>query len=456
MNVSRLQNWRLVVVIVILIVGLLAAINGFALYQARKAHTEVAMVVATAMKGIELVHRMRADMYKQQRLVDAHILATDTRTMAEAEAKIAEIEADFAEAASAYEPLATYTGEVEIWQRLKDDVAAIQKPLAGALALSRENRDLDARAALSGIEAGLAAIEIDVDDVIRISDKEEARAAARVKGLQNSSFASSIGLQLVAVLLTLSIGLWGTRLVREREDVVQRYALALETRNRDLDAFAGRVAHDLRGPLSTISMAVSVLAKRLPAEATTGGVLERGVAHMEAIIYDLLALSRIGESAARGGVGDPARVVEQVRDDLAARLGSDGVTLQVAVEPAKVQCAEGLLRQAVSNLADNAMKYRRPEAQAEIEIRGRAVGREYELRVSDNGVGMSYDEARQAFDPFFRALRVREQQGTGLGLSIVKRVIEASGGSVAVDSRLGQGTTFVIRLPQASDNARAS
>jgi signal transduction histidine kinase len=69
---------------------------------------------------------------------------------------------------------------------------------------------------------------------------------------------------------------------------------------------------------------------------------------------------------------------------------------------------------------------------------------------------MSYDEARQAFDPFFRALRVREQQGTGLGLSIVKRVIEASGGSVAVDSRLGQGTTFVIRLPQASDNARAS
>jgi signal transduction histidine kinase len=69
---------------------------------------------------------------------------------------------------------------------------------------------------------------------------------------------------------------------------------------------------------------------------------------------------------------------------------------------------------------------------------------------------MSYDEARQAFDPFFRALRVREQKGTGLGLSIVKRVIEASGGSVAVDSRLGQGTTFAVRLPLASDGARVS
>ena len=456
MNVSRLENWRLVVVIVVLIVALLAAINGFALYQARKAHTEIAMVVATAMKSIDLVHRMRADMYKQQRLVDAHIFATDARTMAEAEAKIAQIEADFADAASAYGPLATYPGEAEVWQRLKDDVDVIRKPLARTLALSRENRDIDARATLSGVEAGLAAIEMDVDDVVRISDKEEARAAARVKGLQNSSFASSIGLQLVAVLLTLGVGLWGTRLVRGREDAVSRYALALEMRNRELDAFAGRVAHDLRGPLSTISMSTSVLAKRLPAEASTGAVLQRGVAHMEAIIEDLLALSRIGESTARDGVGDPALVVAQVRDDLAPRLEAEAVTLHLAVEAAKVRCAEGLLRQAVSNLVDNAVKYRRPDVQATIDIVGRVVGKEYELRVSDNGVGMSYDEARQAFDPFFRALRVREQKGTGLGLSIVKRVIEASGGSVAIDSRLGQGTTFIIRSPLASRDVGVS
>jgi signal transduction histidine kinase len=177
---------------------------------------------------------------------------------------------------------------------------------------------------------------------------------------------------------------------------------------------------------------------------------------MEAIIEDLLALSRIGNGTARSGVGDPAVVVAQVRDELATRLASEGVTLHVAAEPAKVQCAEGLLRQVVSNLADNAVKYRRAEGQAEINILGRVVGKEYLLRVADNGVGMSYDEARQAFDPFFRALRVREQPGTGLGLSIVKRVIEASGGSVTVDSQLGQGTTFVIRLPQARDGVRVS
>jgi signal transduction histidine kinase len=448
MNVSRVQNWRVVVVVVAVIVALLAITNGFALYQARKAHIEVELVVDNAMKSIELVHRMRADMYRQQRLVDAHIFASDAATMAQAEAKIAEIETDFAAAVSAYEATA--------WQRLKEDLAAIRKPLAGTLTLSRENRDVEARAALSGVEGRLAAVGIDVDDLVRINDSEAEGSAARIRKLQNSSIAISIGLQFVVVLLTLGIGFWGTRLVREREDAVSRHALALETRNRELDAFAGRVAHDLRGPLGTISMSTSVLTKRLPAETTTAAILQRGVAQMEAIIEDLLALSRVGESAARGGVGDPALVVAQVRDDFAARLGAEGVTLQAAVEPAKVQCAEGLLRQAVSNLADNAVKYRRPEVQAEIEIRGRVVGKEYELRVSDNGVGMSYDEARQAFDPFFRALRVREQKGTGLGLSIVKRVIEASGGSVAVDSRLGQGTTFAVRLPLASDGARVS
>jgi signal transduction histidine kinase len=455
-NVSRLQNWRVVVVLVVVIVALLGLTNGFALYEARKAHVEVELMVDNAMKSIELVHRMRADMYRQQRLVDAHILAADAATMAQAEAKIAEIETDFVAAVSAYELLVSCPSEATAWQRLKEDLAAIRNPLAGTLALSRENRDVEARAALSGVEGRLAAIGIDVDDLVRINDSEAERSAARIKRLQHSSIAVSLGFQFVAALLIVGIGFWGTRLVRAREDEVRRHALALEMRNRDLDAFAGRVAHDLRGPLSTISMSTSVLAKRLPAETTTAAILQRGVAHMETIIDDLLALSRIGESAARGGVGDPVQVAEQVRDDLAARLGAEGVTLQVAVEPAKVQCAEGLLRQAVFNLADNAVKYRRAEVQAEIEIRGHAVGKEYELRVSDNGVGMSYDEARQAFDPFFRALRVREQKGTGLGLSIVKRVIEASGGSVAVDSRLGQGTTFVIRLPQARDGARVS
>ena len=99
--------------------------------------------------------------------------------MVKAEAQIAEIESDFAVASSAYQPLVSCPGEAAAWQRLKEDVAAIQKPLAGTLALSRENRDAEARAALGGVEGRLAAIGIDVDDLVRINDSEAQRSAAR-------------------------------------------------------------------------------------------------------------------------------------------------------------------------------------------------------------------------------------------------------------------------------------
>ena len=127
-------------------------------------------------------------------------------------------------------------------------------------------------------------------------------------------------------------------------------------------------------------------------------------------------------------------------------IDAAAATLELEVEPARVCCGEGLLTEALANLADNALKYRRPDAPPRITISGRGNGRRYELRVADNGIGMSPDERRQAFSPFYRALRDREVHGTGLGLSIVKRIAEANGGEVAVESTLGEGTTFVIRL----------
>ena len=112
-----------------------------------------------------------------------------------------------------------------------------------------------------------------------------------------------------------------------------------------------------------------------------------------------------------------------------------------------MRCPEGLLTEALINLADNALKYRRPDEPPRVKMSGHTVGRRYELRVADNGIGMSLDERRQAFAPFYRAHRDPSAPGSGLGLSIVKRIAEASGGDVAVDSALGVGTTFVMHLP---------
>jgi signal transduction histidine kinase len=105
------------------------------------------------------------------------------------------------------------------------------------------------------------------------------------------------------------------------------------------------------------------------------------------------------------------------------------------------------------NLGENAVKYRRPEVQLLVQIRGRATPNAYELSVSDNGMGMSPSVARQAFQPFFRGKQTASTPGTGLGLSVVKRVIEASGGTVSIDSEPGRGTTFKIQLPLPAGKA---
>jgi signal transduction histidine kinase len=168
---------------------------------------------------------------------------------------------------------------------------------------------------------------------------------------------------------------------------------------------------------------------------------------MEALIKDLLTLSQIGAQGV--GACDPAKVVAMVEEDLQPHLAAESGRLTVGVESACVRVSEGLLRQAIWNLAENAVKYRRPDTPVEIEIRGARRGSWYELHVSDNGAGMSPDESRSAFAPFYRALRISAVPGTGLGLSIVKRVVEASGGTVSIESQVGLGTTFVIHLPIA-------
>jgi signal transduction histidine kinase len=125
---------------------------------------------------------------------------------------------------------------------------------------------------------------------------------------------------------------------------------------------------------------------------------------------------------------------------------AEGGTLRLSVSSAQVACGAGLLRQALVNLLENAIKYRRPATPPAIEVTGAAAGEGYELRVSDNGLGMAKEDAARVFEPFYRSPRTVDRPGTGLGLSIVKRVAEASGGKVAVETRLGQGATFVVRL----------
>jgi signal transduction histidine kinase len=428
----------------VLIFGL---VNVVGIYVASISQRERRSVVEDAIVSVELVARLARDIDQKRILLGEHILESKPEAMARIEKKMAVVDADFAAAARAYEPLANYEGEAAAWTTLKRHVEALREPIGRVLTLARKNLDSEALRELRAAEGRFALINRETETLIRINRAEADRVSQRLGTLQQQTGIILGALTAAGIALVLFVAVLVSRLVRRREEEMVRLLSMLEERNRDLDAFAGRVAHDLRGPLSTISLAAEFFDERQPNQQKARATLQRGVTRMEVLIEDLLALSKI-DAESRGEGCNPAAVAATVGEEATPRVAKEGGGLHTAVDPDRVRCSEGLLRQVLWNLVDNAVKYHRPDARPEIEVRGRVAGAMYELSVSDNGIGMSPDEARHAFEPFYRAQRAPDTQGTGLGLSIVKRVVEVTGGTVSIDSQVGRGTRFTVQVPR--------
>jgi signal transduction histidine kinase len=411
-------------------------------------------IVDDALASVALVERMARDVDKERILVQEHIAEESPGGHAQLERQLRDVREDFEAAERSYMPLSTYPGEHAAALRLRAEHAAIEGPVAEVLALSRDNRDAEARRRMAALDGSFADIDRDVASLIDINRTAAQDTLAEVRQLQHRSLSFLGGLATLGTLLTVVVGSFATRLVGRREEELRSYSTSLYVRNRELDAFAGRVAHELRGPLTAISLSAERLSQEAR-ESGTAALLRRAVERMEGLIDDLLSLSRAGWQGSDRSC-DPAAEAAALAEELAPQLEHAGGTLRVAMAPSRVRCGGGLLKQALSNLADNALKYRRPGVAPELTLTGRERGSLYEIDVADNGVGMSREEARQAFDPFYRAAWARQEPGSGLGLSIVKRVMEAAGGRVALQSQPGHGSTFRLVLPLELRETRIS
>jgi signal transduction histidine kinase len=416
-----------------------------AIRQAQQMATGAREIAGNSLTSVRLLGRLDADLQKRRILVDDHIFAKDAAEMRGLEKQMAEVDDDIRETSHMYEQWTTWPREREMWQQTQTDLALLVAPTEQALALSRVNRDSEARDVMNQVGTQWALVGQDLDELITINHHGAMASQVRVSMIGRHLMELLLGLGLAGLLVTLLAGRWASRQVARREGDMTAHTRTLEARNRELDAFAGRVAHDVRGPLTTVKLAMPALGAKLPKEDRTLEILGRGVARMETLVEDLLTLARV-ESQATGRC-DPAAVVAEVEADFAPRIAAEKGALRVSVHHADVSCSSGLLRQAVTNLVENAVKYHRPETAPEVEISGSPCEGGYDLKVSDNGVGMSEEDAQHMAQPFYRSPRVQDRPGTGLGLSIVRRVAEASGGKLSVQSRLGGGSTFVVRLP---------
>jgi signal transduction histidine kinase len=224
--------------------------------------------------------------------------------------------------------------------------------------------------------------------------------------------------------------------------------------NTDLDNFIYTASHDLKAPIANIEGLLLLLRKQLPTEVRQAGLVPQVLTMMQGAIERFqLTIAQLTDLAKlQHAYTQPAEevnlpsVVEDVRLDLAPLLEETHAELVTELDScATVSFAPQHLRSLIYNLLSNALKYRHPDRLPLVQLRCHHNGTASVLQVQDNGLGLSADQQRKLFTMFSRLHD--HVDGSGVGLYMVKRMIENAGGTIAVQSEVGVGSTFTVTFP---------
>jgi signal transduction histidine kinase len=212
------------------------------------------------------------------------------------------------------------------------------------------------------------------------------------------------------------------------------------------------VSHDLRNPLNSIVVGASMLGMKItdPSARRRVETIEQAANHMTHLLGSLLDIASIqagrlsvekAPHPAAELVDEALRLAEPLATATAMRLAgeTEGSVITVA-------CDRERVRQVFSNLLGNAIKFGAPNGV--VTVRTRVTADQVQFAVADSGPGIPVDELRHLFEPYWSAAR-HKKLGTGLGLYIAKAIVEAHGGRITVESKLGEGSTFQFTLPLA-------
>lgn len=241
----------------------------------------------------------------------------------------------------------------------------------------------------------------------------------------------------------------GRRTAQLEASLLRLHAAREELRrsNQQLAAFAGRAAHDLRNPLTSVSMSLQLLAEQpsVVEDRDAGWMVERalgGTARMDSLIGELLGYAQLGGALCTGPV-DLAELLGQVRADLDGSLA--GASLVVDGSLPVLHADRTQLAAVLTHLVANAVKFTRPVREPVVTVSARPVMRGWRVEVADNGPGVPAEDRDRVFEPLVR--RDRSTEGTGLGLSICQRIVRAHGGSIGMVDGPAGGALVWLELP---------
>jgi len=239
------------------------------------------------------------------------------------------------------------------------------------------------------------------------------------------------------------------RIEKEREELIKK----LEQQNDELTRFTYTVSHDLRSPLVTIKGFLGMLNRDLeenrPEKIQSDfDRIANAADKMDALLSDLLELSRIGRIVNPPKEIDSVRLIQDAIDSIDARIRSRSASVKIVTDLPTLFGDRTRLREVFENLIDNAIKYMGDQAAPVVEIGTRNNSNGLVFYVKDNGMGIEEKYQERVFRLFEKLNPTIE--GTGVGLALVKRIIETHGGKIWVESEgSGKGSTFCFTIPNS-------
>jgi PAS domain S-box-containing protein len=237
--------------------------------------------------------------------------------------------------------------------------------------------------------------------------------------------------------------------LKELNATLEQASEKLSERNQELNRFVYIVSHDLKAPLRAIANLSQWIEDDLEGQLDEENqhqmqLLRQRVYRMEAIIEGLLNYSRVGRTEVASETVNVGELLAEILDSLAPPS-----TFKIEIQPPMptLVAKKLLLSQVFANLISNAIKHH-PRADGKIEISATERENCYEFAVADDGEGIAVENQAKIFE-IFQTLKSKDTtESTGIGLAIVKKIIEAEGGEITLESKLGEGATFRFTLPK--------
>jgi signal transduction histidine kinase len=428
------------------------AATGFVHWQMRVVDGTVLDVTDTAALSIEHLAAARGEMRHLQTLLREE---ADRSGRGEAvdRTAVAESRAALNRALDDYLALPVLPVERERGATVLREKDALD---AAVRRFERETDQGDLDAARSTLHAVVPVAAANLTDAITRTIQTDAgqmhELALQIRALRTRSTYIAVGLDVVCTLIAIAGAIVLRRSLRAHADLVERHRRLHEERESALDDFAGRVAHDILGPLGTVAFALD-LATRPGGEQRREQVLERGTAALERVktlVAGLLEFARAGGKPVVTASADVESTIVDLVGELRPAAAEIGAELNAKhIGTCFVACSPGVLTSLIANLARNALKYLGDGPVRRIDIRALDRGGAIRLEVEDTGPGLAPSIEKHVFEPYVRSASAT-QPGVGLGLATVKRLAEAHGGRVGVHSTAGRGSTFWFEIPKAA------